>query len=287
MQSCVVVIPVYKARMSETELASFRQALSVFGKSQRTVVIATFSSLDVSRYEEEASICGVSLLFEHFPSDCFASIHSYNCMMLDPAFYGRFSGYDYILLFQLDAWVFEDRLDEWCAKGYDYVGAPLFAPGRGDLQCARTGNGGFSLRRVDAFSKALSSCIGPFVKRPADPYISFNKKMLYFAMLLFSGWCNAVRGFLTHWVDEDRFFSYTLLGTKYEMKVPSPQEALDFAFDMHPSVCFALNGNCLPMGCHQWPAFYDFWKGYITSDNKPSSDFVLEQSRSKGHPPSD
>mgnify|MGYP003305356575 CR=1 FL=1 len=115
MQSCVV-IPVYKARMSETEMASFRQALSVFGKSQRTVVIATFNSLDVSRYEEEASLCGVSLQFEHFPSECFASIHSYNCLMLNPAFYGRFSGYDYILIFQLDAWVFV----EW-SKANDFT----------------------------------------------------------------------------------------------------------------------------------------------------------------------
>ena len=102
----------------------------------------------------------------------------------------------------------------------------------------------------------------------ADPYVTFNKKALYFAMLLFSGRCNALRGFLTHWVDEDRFFSYTLLGTKYEMKVPSADEALDFAFDMQPSLCLALNEGRLPMGCHQWPAFMDFWDEYISSYEK-------------------
>lgn len=272
MQSCAVVIPVYKAKMSETELASFRRAISLFGRSQRPVIIATYDALDVSEYDSEASRCGVPLRFEYFPGKCFKSIHSYNCLMLDYLFYGRFMEYEYILLHQLDAWVFEDNLEEWCAKGYDYVGAPLFAPGRSDLQCARTGNGGLSLRRVDAFRKALSKRISPFAKRPADPYVTLNKKALYFAMLLFSGRCNALRGFLTHWVDEDRFFSYTLLGTKYEMKVPSAGEALDFAFDMQPSLCLALNANRLPMGTHQWPAFKDFWQKYITSDNKPSSD---------------
>ena len=81
--------------------------------------------------------------------------------MLTPDFYARYAGCEYILLYQLDAWVFEDRLDEWCDKGYDYAGAPLFAPGSSDLQCARTGNGGFSLRRVEASAKPFQAASIP------------------------------------------------------------------------------------------------------------------------------
>lgn len=34
------------------------------------------------------------------------------------------------MIYQLDAWVFNDELSSWCSLGYDYIGAPFF-PYRG------------------------------------------------------------------------------------------------------------------------------------------------------------
>ena len=39
--------------------------------------------------------------------------------------YSRFEKYEYMLIYQLDAFVFSDRLMEFVEAGYDYIGAPL------------------------------------------------------------------------------------------------------------------------------------------------------------------
>ena len=84
--------------------------------------------------------------------------------MLNPNFYQRFRRFEYILIYQLDAFVFSDRLEEFCRLGYDYIGAPwplgdgnkhneeLVVEGNHFLT---VGNGGFSLRRVQACIDAL------------------------------------------------------------------------------------------------------------------------------------
>ena len=84
----------------------------------------------------------------------------------------------YVLVCHTDAWVFRDELADWCRKGYDCVAAPWIRrpvydkpivkqymnwlanrrirQGRFCRQqlYGRVGNGGFSLRRVEAFSAA-------------------------------------------------------------------------------------------------------------------------------------
>ncbi len=43
--------------------------------------------------------------------------------MMDNTFYKQFLNYEYILIYQLDAFVFKDELN-YCSQGIDYVGAP-------------------------------------------------------------------------------------------------------------------------------------------------------------------
>ena len=38
-------------------------------------------------------------------------------------FYRAFADYEYILIYQLDCLVFASSLEEWCGKGWDYVGS--------------------------------------------------------------------------------------------------------------------------------------------------------------------
>ena len=49
---------------------------------------------------------------------------TYSRLLTMAGFYECFKRYEYMLVAQLDAWVFSDRLDFWCGKGYDYIGAP-------------------------------------------------------------------------------------------------------------------------------------------------------------------
>jgi hypothetical protein len=67
--------------------------------------------------------------------------------MCSIGFYEVFRQYEYMLIYQLDCWVFRDELEMWCDKGYDYIGAPFFVKWFVD-RGIYVGNGGFSLRKI-------------------------------------------------------------------------------------------------------------------------------------------
>ena len=80
--------------------------------------------------------------------------------MLTRQFYEKFLNFDYILIYQTDAFIFVDKLDEWCTKGFSYVGAPWFkdfTPPYCTNELQFVGNGGFSLRKVPHFIKVLNT----------------------------------------------------------------------------------------------------------------------------------
>src|SRR4051812_45639342 len=59
-----------------------------------------------------------------FEDDFFKNVAGYNKLVVSPVFYKAFLGYEFILIYQLDAFVFEDKLSWWCTQGFDYIGAP-------------------------------------------------------------------------------------------------------------------------------------------------------------------
>lgn len=179
-------------------------------------------------------------------------------MMLSKEFYTLFDDSEYILICQTDAWIFSDRLEEWCDYGYDYVGAPwpkrrvynlpiikqflwlrrkLLGGGDRILRqdyFGRVGNGGLSLRRV---SSMISAC-----ERYADRAQEFkeNKGIVF---------------------NEDWFWALV----PKEFKYPSFDKALEFSFDSHPDLCYKLAEGRLPFGCHGWfkRRNIEFWSPLI------------------------
>ena len=171
-----VVIPVYQNQLSESEFHSLRQVCKVL--KRYPLVIVKPESLDVSNWKEIYPL----LEIESFPDEYFKGISGYNRLMLSELFYSRFvERTEYLLIYQLDAYVFRDELEDWCNKGYDYVGAPWMRrpvynrlpvsawmrlsmwysrarkePSRQDLY-NKVGNGGFSLRHVAHHLAAIQS----------------------------------------------------------------------------------------------------------------------------------
>lgn len=98
---------------------------------------------------------GKNWRIEYFNKDFFVSRKSYSEMMLNPLFYERFVSYDYLLVYQLDAFVFSDQLIRFCNLGYDYIGAPwingISVHTNSNSKVMYVGNGGFSLRNVKKF----------------------------------------------------------------------------------------------------------------------------------------
>lgn len=264
-----IVIPVYREPLPE-EIISLRRCCEVLNRY--TMFIVAPEELSLTSYEDIWQSYGLSYKVERFAYSYFENIAGYNRLLLSEEFYIRFQEYDYILIYQPDAYVFADRLTEWCKKGYDYVGAPLignFAEKEYYPEMPmRVGNGGLSLRRVQAYLDYFASEKNVFTSKQIVERISLWKKpytRIFVWLLMMLGWRNRPTSLAKHWkYNEDDFWSGVLDDTRYAMSKPLPEEALLFAFERFPKEMYAIT-NQLPFGCHAWLKYQyeDFWKDHI------------------------
>ena len=263
----VVIIPVYLPCPNEKERLAFMQGCKVLYRY--TICLLSYPELDCSAYVLMAKECGVKLERENFPRSFFESLSGYNRLMLSCEFYKRFTSFDYMLIYQLDAWVFRDELDLWCAKGFDYIGAPWFTENKCHEDGAslwEVGNGGLSLRRIRTFINLFSHnkhvySVKHYVKEDfKNKRIGLLLKHILFRerfMDLLHGWNDA----------EDLFYCLRLRGTRLSLQTPSVDEAMFFAFEKSPSYLYGLT-NKLPFGCHAWAKYEpSFWERFIMDDN--------------------
>jgi len=232
MPEVSIVIPVYKASLSHNEAKSLARCLQVLGSHPIRLVAP--AALDTSAYDRYA---GRPLPVDFFEAAYFRSVKGYSQLLLSKAFYQRFESSEYILIYQLDAWVFSDTLLNWCRRSYDYIGAPwLEAPpapaGTPTLLNLSThlknkvGNGGLSLRRVRTHIRWA-------------PWASFIFKF----------------------IPKNEDLIWTLF---VPFKKPAVREALQFAFELDPAESYRLNQEQLPFGCHAWEKYdAEFWKKFI------------------------
>ncbi|WP_241159963.1 DUF5672 family protein [Parabacteroides sp. ZJ-118] len=219
------------------------------------MVVVKPESLDLS----ELANTHPAITFVSFPDFYFKGISGYNRLMLSSDFYERFLDSDYILIYQLDAYVFYDALTDWCGQGYDYIGAPWLQrkiyqypilsgimrlihayhkfrgePSKQDLY-NKIGNGGLSLRKTASHYRVTQE-----QKERIRFYLAQKRHHLY---------------------NEDAFWATEAERFLY----PSVQEALRFAFDKYPDLCFKMNNKQLPFGCHAWykRKMRNFWTRFI------------------------
>lgn len=176
-----------------------------------------------------------------------------------------------MLIYQLDAWVFRDELEQWCKKGYDYVGAPWFE-GYHKPESEKiigVGNGGFSLRKIKSFLKVLNRLDNLPVYRNFW-YKSRLQSIIRFEPLISR---------LYHLTDfsrayelsrsgyqgiEDIYWSKVIPAIFNDFKVAEVRDAIKFSFECKPSYLFAKNDGKLPFGCHAWEKYEpEFWKDHI------------------------
>lgn len=268
MSLVAVVIPVYKSILTENELISLRQCCSIL--KNYPIVLVVPENFNTQNYDIEFDRLSINCIKERFANIYFEDIAGYNSLMLSKSFYERFRSYSYILIHQLDAYVFRDELTEWCNKGYDYIGAPLIGNFTDTFfsEYMRVGNGGLSLRKIPtfinafAFSKNLLT-VKEIVKRIAV----FRKPWTRIPLLILMkfGFKNKFIYFAKTWKhNEDDFWSGFLDNTHYSLTKPESLKALEFAFERFPLDCFEITKK-LPFGCHAWEKYeYDgFWKNHI------------------------
>ena len=253
----VVIVPVHLARPSPTDIVSLQQCGKVLGS--REIVLVSPQGLNLTAYRELLPSATELRVEPHWMS----SIEAYNRMMISPRIVNELDGYTHMLIHEPDAIVLRDELDYWCRQPHDYIGAPWFegfAAAAPDAKVIGVGNSGFSLHRLDALRRVVTSRKRWYPYQQAakdlirglqgsrDRFHRGTKALgragqLRGAWELYDGHCDA---FWSHLVPQ--------LDTKF--KIASIEESVHFSWELLPARCFQMTHGKLPFGIHAW-AKYD------------------------------
>lgn len=249
-QEPCIMVPSHSPVLDAHAETSFRRCLEVFAK--RDILLVVPEGMDTSAYHR----IGSNFTEVRVPVEWQSSLKAYNKMKCSSEFYKKFEGYSHMLTYELDAYAFRDELDLWCAKPYDYIGAPWFASfseATPKSPMTAVGNSGFSLRRISScllvtrfWEQALEALDQPGLRLVAKwPIDDLNNLQT---------------------AAEDVFWSRHAKVAYPQFSVSPLEEARKFSFEVNPGVLYEMNGRELPFGCHKWFA-YDpgFWAPFIGS----------------------
>lgn len=270
MKRVVVVIPVHKVDPSANELASLRQCYKILGKHPIRIVAP--DSLDLQKYREVVPDCQVMFIAREWLS----SVQQYNKLKISKYFYDLFRDYEYLLTYELDAWVFRDELLYWCDKGYDYIGAPWFEgygePGE-KKEIIGVGNSGFSLRNVSSCQKIwqrlerLKSIDETWKRIFFSRYIITKTVVRFLNSYFHFNLSKPVSGvFIDHFegIKDDGFWAEHVQSHFLDFKVASPECGMRFSFEVGSTLLYKMTKGSLPFGCHAWEKYEpEFWKQFI------------------------
>ncbi len=267
MNQCVIVIPIHNATPSTDELSSFTQCFKILGS--HPIYVVAPNHLDLGSYKAYVPEFKTIYIDPSWQSDLF----KYNQLKISLYFYDLFKDYEYLLTYELDAFVFRDELIYWCEQKFDYIGAPWFEGLAEPISnnVVGIGNSGFSLRNIQsslrilkriAFLKRLRSF---WFKSRLQSIVRFN-----FVISFLKRSCriksidNINQLLLPTQMNEDFYWSKLISEAFGDYKLASVEQACIFSFDANPSYLYKRNGK-LPFGCHAWGKYEpDFWMQFIS-----------------------
>jgi len=229
MNKVAIVVPHHKAEFSKNERISLEQLNCVLGDYPIFVVAPIHLRGKLSLYNWKNVFV---------PDESFGSTDRYSKTFMSPWLYEMFDDYEYMMIYQTDAFVFKDRLMEFCSLGYDYIGAPWnsYDPITRKLGI-RVGNGGFCIKKIKSVLNVLAH------KEEILNGQSMREQMEQI---------------------EDVFFAYC--GTKRELSFKVPNVDIASSFSIEHSVNGSLDRlkEETPFGCHDWFRLnYEIWKPYV------------------------
>ncbi len=280
--SCVVVVPLHTLELHANEVAALTNALRKLSDHEFILLHKrSISSQELlARLGQNQVERGRAIHCVTVADECLASIQSYNKMLLQAWFYRLFEAWDYLLIFQLDAWILESNLQTWLQKGYSYLGAPWTGELGPDTPDSGVGNGGLSLRRVrdmlavfedqkrlrtvPVFRWGFLAWRMTLFRRynlfPAWQWpLLFSKRLILFARMSL-GWHNTLDYFIKIGIQEDHILGIYVPHVFPWFQLPPMQEAAGFAIEANPRRTREYYGIKRPFGCHAWEKFdRSFW----------------------------
>lgn len=206
-----VVIPIYKEKLDDLEKISLARVRKVLWR---------YPIIFVAPEGKNFSYLTPGDMLVQFHPQYFQSGRTYSKLLMSPFFYEPFLSFDYMLIYQLDAFVFYDALEEFCRLGWDYIGAawPMSWGNVNVNKTPRVGNGGFCLRKVAACYKLVTQ----------------NQSL--------------TKGNFS----EDTFFALCGVNKKIDFNVAPVEVADIFSMEHYPDRCLKKLRYKLPFGCHGW-----------------------------------
>ena len=251
-----IVTPMHRFPLSEDEQISVRHLREHLGGFDRYMIGPQIPPKEFSDFASPP-----------LSARLFADRAGYNNLLLSEQFYRAFAEYEYILIYQLDCLVFSSNLEEWCRKGWDYVGAPWFdgySRDGWDYLGPPWHDGGVAVRQLR-------------ISRRSGRRIWDSRKRRILAAKGRYGSCRADfrqaafvrssdgRSFNISW-DLTRTYSGHSARRSWwtRFRIPKPREALKFSFETEPRYCYQENAGRLPFGCHAWPVYErEFWEPFL------------------------
>lgn len=281
-RTCAVVIPHHRETLTPNELISLKNSLSKLNAWDIYFVMP--ENLSSTKIENVLLEMNSRAKILKVNSEFLSSFRSYNLMCMNKEFYKLFINYDFMLLCQLDCWIFKDALQSWIEQDFDYIGAP-WPSGLSHKSFLRTwdkflkylyvlkissfnpvylpqgGNGGLSLRNTQAHIQVLDSTHYKknwrFVRKHLFFYLMrFRICTLYDFLVKFFKHFKDSKGYCkSQELNEDIFFSFLIPAYHPTFKVAPPEIARFFSLESNIENELSQMKN-LPFGLHKWdPVF--------------------------------
>jgi hypothetical protein len=266
----VIVIPIFKNFCDLTigEKKSLHRSLEVFVNED--IVLLVSDSVSISGYKSGLTN---KIIFKSISKTHFNNTDSYSKLLISSYFYSLFDHYKWMLICQLDAYVFNNDLHSYVDRNdFFFIGAPVVNANIKDWDNQTwVGNGGFSLRRVDEFVKVSQKL--EYLKMKLNIYPSYLLMGNTFVSAIFRLTLEKIykvkfnkyllRYFSGYKVNEDIFWCLWVPSFFIKFKISDINTASRFSFEVSPTEMYNSILK-MPMGCHAWEKYDpDYWAKYI------------------------
>lgn len=243
-QAVAVVIPIYKYNLTDNELISLSRCISILNRYD--IIIVAPETLQLNKID---LLTSQKYRVTRFCNKYFNSIQDYNHLLLSKQFYYSFIKYRYILICQLDTFIFDDSLSYWCSLSYDYIGAPWIA-------CEWTNDIVWKEYFANYFNNGFAKYFTNHINMVGNGGLSLrNVRSFIIALSLLHDKANK-------WLrNEDTFWSFEVPKYLPFFKIPDVRTASKFSIETEPQECMKMNDGNLPFGCHAWEKYDpEYWR---------------------------
>jgi len=270
----VVLIFAHREHLEWYEKIALEQCFRIL--VNHPIILICPVGLDLTAYRKIVPHFEVDFI----PCHWLASVRAYNRLKILRFLYDRYRRFEFMLTYELDAFVFNDELLEWCAEGWDYIGAPWFPDfsfGKPGMPPVRVGNSGFSLRRIEPLRRVSRTWRYQVPARRVLSGMVRRERSVRSALAALTYTNNFFDCFNDSQENEDAFWCKIAANRFPRFRVARYEAARRFSFEFNPGRLFRELGNRLPFGCHKWMTYEpEFWSPHI---RRLGYEFPSESSR--------